>query len=109
MTSLRQVLGRLRSAKLTAKPPKRMTEYNGIECLGHNIVDQTVGPQEGQDTDYQGWSTPYYKKANEILFGIDWILLPLYPKRSVHSISVDGLDLILLKIGKASMRELFRR
>ena len=46
MTSLRQVLDRLRSAKLTAKPSKCLIGYGSIECLGHNIVGQTVRPQE---------------------------------------------------------------
>ena len=46
MTSLRQVLDRLRSAKLTAKPSKCIIGYGSIECLGHKIVDQTVRPQE---------------------------------------------------------------
>lgn len=46
VTSLRQVLDRLRSAKLTAKPSKCMIGYNSIECLGHNILGQTVRPQE---------------------------------------------------------------
>ena len=46
MTSLRQVLDRLRSAKLTANPSKCMIGYDSIECLGHNIVGQTVRPQE---------------------------------------------------------------
>ena len=46
MTSLRQVLDRLRSAKLTAKPSKCMIGYDSIGCLGHNIVGQTVRPQE---------------------------------------------------------------
>ena len=46
MTSLRQVLDRLRSAKLTAKPSKCMIGYDSIECLGHSIVGQTVRPQE---------------------------------------------------------------
>ena len=45
MTSLRQILDRLRSAK-SAKPSKCMIGYSSIECLGHNIVDQTVRPQE---------------------------------------------------------------
>ena len=38
MTSLRQVLDRLRSAKLTAKPPKCMIWYGSVECLCHNFV-----------------------------------------------------------------------
>ena len=42
MTSLRQVLDRLRSAKLTAKPSKCRIGYDSIECLGHNIVGLTV-------------------------------------------------------------------
>ena len=46
MTSLRQVLDRLRSAKLTVKPSKCMIGYDTIECLGHNIIGQTVRPQE---------------------------------------------------------------
>ena len=46
MTSLRQVLDRLRSAKLTAKPSKCFIGYSSIECLGHNIVGQKVRPQE---------------------------------------------------------------
>ena len=44
--SLCQVLDRLRSAKLTAKPSKCFIGYSSIECLGHNIVGQTVRPQE---------------------------------------------------------------
>ena len=44
MTSLRQVLDRLRSAKLTAKPSKCLIGYGSIQCLGHNIVYQTVRP-----------------------------------------------------------------
>ena len=46
MMSLRQIFDRLRSAKLTAKPSKCMIGYGSIECLGHNIVGQTVRPQE---------------------------------------------------------------
>ena len=46
MTSLRQVLDRLRSAELTAKPSKCLIGYGSIECLGHNIVGQTVRPPE---------------------------------------------------------------
>ena len=45
-TSLCQVLDRIRSAKLTAKPSKSLIGYGSIECLGHNIADQTVRLQE---------------------------------------------------------------
>ena len=46
MTSLRQVLDRLRSAKLTAKPSKCIIGYSNIECLGHNIEGQFVRPKD---------------------------------------------------------------
>lgn len=46
MTPLRQVLERRRSAKLTVKPSKCMTGYESIECLGHNVVGQTVRPRK---------------------------------------------------------------
>ena len=45
MTSLRQVLVSLRSAKLTVKPSKYMFGYDSIERLGHNIVEQSIRPQ----------------------------------------------------------------
>ena len=35
-----------RSAKSTDRPFKCMTGYGSIECLGHNIVGQTVRPKE---------------------------------------------------------------
>ena len=54
MTSLHQVLDRLLSAKLTAKPSKCLIGYGSVECLGHNIVGQTV---RGQDTGYKGANT----------------------------------------------------
>ena len=46
MMSLYQVLDRLRSAKLTAKPSKCLIGYGSIECNGHNIVGQAVRLQE---------------------------------------------------------------
>ena len=46
ITSLRQVLDRLTSVKLTSIPSKCIIEYSSIKCLGHNIVNQMVRPQE---------------------------------------------------------------
>ena len=53
-TSLRQVLDRLRSAKLTAKPSKCMIGYGSIECLGHSIVGKNGATAGGQDTGHKG-------------------------------------------------------
>ena len=70
MTSLRQVLDRLRSAKLTAKPYKCMIGYDSIECLGHNIVGQTVRPQEDKIHAIRDAPRPSTKRQIKSLFGL---------------------------------------
>ena len=70
MTSLRQVLDRLRSAKLTAKPSKCMIGYGSIECLGHNIVDQTVRPQENKVQAVRDAPRPTTKRQMKSFLGL---------------------------------------
>ena len=70
MTSLRQVLYRLRSAKLTAKPSKCMIGYNSIECLGHNIVGQTVRPQENKIQGIRDAPRPSTKRQIKSFLGL---------------------------------------
>ena len=70
MTSLRQVLDRLRSAKLTAKPSKCMIGYGSIECLGHNIVDQTVRPQEDKVQAVRDAPRPTTKRQMKSFLGL---------------------------------------
>ena len=70
MTSLRQVLNRLRSAKLTAKPSKCMIGYGSIECLGHNIVDQTVRPQEDKVQAVRDAPRPTTKRQMKSFLGL---------------------------------------
>ena len=80
MTSLRQVLDRLRSAKLTAKPSECMIGYGTIECLGHNIVDQTVRPQEDKVRAVRDAPRPTTKKTNEVISWIGRFLPPFSSK-----------------------------
>ena len=68
MTPLRQVLDRLRSAKLTAKPSKCMIEYDSIECLGHNIVR----PQEDKIQAIRD-APPHLPKGKLNLFSV-WLV-----------------------------------
>ena len=75
MTSLRQVLDRLRSAKLTAKPSKCM--IGSIECLGHNIVDQTVRPQEDKVQAVRDAPRPTTKRQMKSFLGLA-VFLPLF-------------------------------
>ena len=70
MTSFRQVLDRLRSAKLTAKPFKCMIGYGSIECLGHSIVEQTVRPQEDKIQAIRDASRPLTKRQLKSFLGL---------------------------------------
>ena len=70
MTSLRQVLDRLRSAKLTAKPSKCFIGYSSIECLGHNIVGQTVRPQEDKIQAIREATRPQTKRQMKSFLGL---------------------------------------
>ena len=69
MTSLRQGLVRLRSAKVTAKPSKCMTGFGSIKCLGHNIVGQSIRPKEEQAQGFSDAVKPvHHHSAGYILF-----------------------------------------
>ena len=70
MASLRQVLGKLRSAKLTAKPSKCMIGYGSIECLGHKLVDQTVRPQEDKVQAVRNAPRPTTKRQMKSFLGL---------------------------------------
>ena len=82
MTSLCQVLVRLRSAKLTAKPSKCMIGYGSIECRGHNNVNQTDRPQKGgQDTGCQGAPRPTTKRQMKPFLGLAGFSLLVFEGR----------------------------
>ena len=87
MTSLRQVLDRLRSAKLTAKPSKCMIGYDSIECLGHNIVGQTVRPQEDKIQAIRDAPRPTTKRQIKSFLGLAGFLPSFYSQLFVHSFS----------------------
>ena len=70
MTYLRQVSDRVRSAKLTAKPSKCMTGYESIECLGHNIVGQTVRPQEDKIQAIRDAPRPSIRRQTKSFLGL---------------------------------------
>ena len=112
MTSLRQVLDRLRSAKLTAKPPKCFIGYSSIECLGHNIVGQTVRPQEDKIQAIMEATRPQTKRQMKSFLGLAGFYRRFIP--SFSSIASPLTDLtkkdrpILSKIGKTNTKKHFR-
>ena len=69
-TSLCQVLDRIRSAKLTAKPSKSLIGYGSIECLGHNIADQTVRLQEDKIQAIRDATRPQTKRQMKSFLGL---------------------------------------
>ena len=60
--SIKATLDRLRAAKLTAKPSKCKIEYSKIECLGHNIQDQTLRPKDDKIQAVKDAQRPVTKK-----------------------------------------------
>ena len=71
MTSLLQVLERPLSAKLTAKPSKCFIGCSSIECLGHNIVGQTVRPQEDNIRAIREPARPRTKRQMKSFLGLE--------------------------------------
>ena len=111
MTSLRQVLDRLRSAKLTAKPSKFMT-VRKYRSLGHNIVGQTVRPQEDKIQAIRDAPRPSTKRQIKSFLGLAGFYRRFIP--NFLSIASPLTDLtkkkgrILLKIGKITMKGHFK-
>ena len=89
MTSLRQVLDRLRSAKLMAQPSKCMIRYSSI---GHSIVDQTVRPKEDKIQAIQGAPLPTHEKTNGVVPWTGRCLPPFYPNCVFYTLPFDGFN-----------------
>ena len=70
MTTLHQVLDRLRSAKLSAIPSKCLIGYSSIECLGHNSVNQMVRPQEDKIQAIRDATRPKTKRQMKSFLGL---------------------------------------
>ena len=60
--SLQATFDRLRAAKLTTKPSKCKIGYCKIECLGHNIQDQTLRPKDDKIQAVKDAQRPITKK-----------------------------------------------
>ena len=113
MTSLRQVLDRLRSAKLTTKPSKCMIGYDSIECLGQNIVGQTVRPQEDKIQAIRDAPRPSTKRQIKSFLGLAGFYRRVIPNFSSIASPLTDLtktktDRILLKLGKITMNAHFK-
>ena len=70
MTSFNLVLDRLTSAKFTVKPFKCIIGYGSIACLGHNIVDQTVRPEEDKIQAIRDAPDPKIKRQMKSFLGL---------------------------------------
>ena len=55
---------------MTAKPSKCFIGYSSIECLGHNIVGQTVRPQEDKIQAIREATRPQTKRQMKSFLGL---------------------------------------
>ena len=62
LKSIQATLDRLRAAKLTTKHSKCKIGYSKIECLGHNIQDQTLRPKDDKILAVKEAQRPITKK-----------------------------------------------
>ena len=77
--SIQATLDRLRAAKLTAKPSKCKIGYSKIECLGHNIQDQTLRPKDDKIQAIKEAERPFTKQQVRGflgLVGFYWKFIP---------------------------------
>ena len=70
LKSIKATLDRLRAAKLTAKPSKCKIGYSEIECLGHNIQDQTLRPKDDKIQAVKDAQRPVTKKQVRGFLGL---------------------------------------
>ena len=63
-------MDRLRADKLTAKPSKCKIGYSKIECLGHNIQDQTLRPKDDKIQAVKDAQRPVTKKQVRGFLGL---------------------------------------
>ena len=70
LKSIKATLDRLRAAKLTAKPSKCKIGYSEIECLGHNIQDQTLRPKDDKIQAGKDAQRPVTKKQVRGFLGL---------------------------------------
>ena len=70
LKSIQATLDRLRAAKLTAKPSKCKVGYSKIECLGHNIKDQTLRPKDDKIQAIKEAQRPITKKQVRGFLGL---------------------------------------
>ena len=70
LKSIQATLDRLWAAKLTAKPSKCKIGYSKIECLGHNIQDQTLRPKDDKIQAVKDAQRPITKKQVLVFLGL---------------------------------------
>ena len=70
LKSIQATLDRLRAAKHTTKPSKCKIGYSKIECLGHNIQDQTLRPKDDKIQAIKEAQRPITKKQVRSFLGL---------------------------------------
>ena len=76
---------------MTAKPSKCMTVCGSIECLGHNIFDQTVRPQKDKIQAVRDAPRPTTKRQMKSFLGLAGFYLRFIPNFSSTASHLTGL------------------
>lgn len=69
LKSLREVLNRLRTAKLTVRPSKFFVGYSRLDCLGHNMGNGQIQPEEDKVRKIEEAPRPITKKQLQSFMG----------------------------------------
>ena len=88
---VRELLERLRSAKLTAKPSKCFIGYNSLECLGHIVGNEQLKPVPDKVTAIMHFQRPETKKQVKSFLGLVGYYRNFIPNFSVIALPLTDL------------------
>ena len=67
--TLKELFGRLRKARITARPTKCLLGASRMEFLGHQVGGDIITPSRDNLEKVRNTSTPDYQEASEIFLG----------------------------------------
>jgi hypothetical protein len=91
LATLRELLSRLRNAGLTARPSKCFIGFDKIDCLGHVIGDQRLGPEQDKIEAIRNAPVPVTKKQVRSFLGLAGFYRKFIPNFSAVAIPLSDL------------------
>ena len=88
---LKEVLRRLRGARLTAKPSKCSIAYQKVECLGHIVGDENLSPNPDKVTAISNADRPETKKQLRSFLGLIGFYRKFVPNFALVAVSLTDM------------------